>query len=421
MSDHHTVVVGAGLAGLVAANDLVDAGHRVTVLETRGSAGGRARTDRVDGFHLNVGPHALYRAGAAATILSAYDIDVPGWDPPQSGSLASDGGRLRVLPVGPGSMLRSRLLPLRGKVQLGRLLGRLADLDPDALQDVPLSEWIASSISDPAARRQLHAVARLTTYADAPDQLPAGVVVRQLQLGLEGGVRYVDGGWQTIVDRLLGRALERGVTFHHASPARAVERHDGRLVVDADARHEADAVVLATGPAAADRLVAGAGLVEAAGPEVVASSLDLGLRGEPKRRFVLGIDEPLYLSRHAPGAALAPAGRSLVSVAAYGEPGDLTPQARRQQLLSFAARTGIAHEQIVTSRYLHRSVVAAGMPMVERGGMRGRPGVALAGRRGVFVAGDWVGRDGLLADAAAASGRAAATAATEHAAQRAPA
>ncbi|MFQ5556512.1 MAG: hypothetical protein ACE5GB_03250 [Acidimicrobiales bacterium] len=38
----------------------------------------------------------------------------------------------------------------------------------------------------------------------------------------------------------------------------------------------------------------------------------------------------------------------------------------------------------------------------------GRPGVRVPGRRRLFVAGDWVGAEGLLADAAVASGRAAA-------------
>ncbi|HTZ10385.1 MAG TPA: hypothetical protein VMB72_15035, partial [Acidimicrobiales bacterium] len=44
-------------------------------------------------------------------------------------------------------------------------------------------------------------------------------------------------------------------------------------------------------------------------------------------------------------------------------------------------------------------------------GLAGRPPVAVPGRPGVFVAGDWVGPVGLLADAALDSGRAAGEAA----------
>ncbi|NDH45714.1 MAG: FAD-dependent oxidoreductase, partial [Actinobacteria bacterium] len=41
------VVIGAGLAGLCAARDLVDAGHLVTVLEKSRASGGRCATRRI--------------------------------------------------------------------------------------------------------------------------------------------------------------------------------------------------------------------------------------------------------------------------------------------------------------------------------------------------------------------------------------
>ncbi len=56
-----------------------------------------------------------------------------------------------------------------------------------------------------------------------------------------------------------------------------------------------------------------------------------------------------------------------------------------------------------------------GLPLAERGGLPGRPAVAVPGAPGLFVAGDWVGDRGLLADAAAASGTRAAELAVAHA------
>ena len=63
------LVIGAGLAGLAAATDLVDAGFDVTVLEARSRAGGRVRTLRepfADGLHAEAGGMVFTSADANA-------------------------------------------------------------------------------------------------------------------------------------------------------------------------------------------------------------------------------------------------------------------------------------------------------------------------------------------------------------------
>lgn len=413
MERQPVVVVGAGLAGLTAANHLLDDGHPVTVVETRRSVGGRARTDTVDGFRLNLGPHALYRSGPAMSILERLGIEVAGWDVPVSDSTAAVGDRHTRLPVGPASLLGTRLLGLRGKLQIGRLLGSLPKTEASAWASTSVEDWIASEVPDPRAGALVRALARLTTYSDRPDISSAGALIEQLQGATDGGVRYLHGGWQGLADQLLARALGLGADVRTGRAVRSIRPVDGGFELDTGEPVAASAVVLAIPPAAADRLLGGGtGLVEAAGPEVVASVLDLGLDGLPPRRFVLGIDRPHYLSRHAPSADLAPEGASLVGVMRYGEPGEGTPKETRAELLEMAVRSGITPHQIVMDRYLHRVVVAGGTCLAERGGLAGRPGVAVPGNPGVFVAGDWVGDEGLLADAAVASGRAAAKSAT---------
>ena len=56
------------------------------------------------------------------------------------------------------------------------------------------------------------------------------------------------------------------------------------------------------------------------------------------------------------------------------------------------------------TRAVASMTVAATMPRAELGGLRGRPPVGASGSPGIHLAGDWVGPDGLLADAALASG-----------------
>ncbi|MFB6300644.1 MAG: FAD-dependent oxidoreductase, partial [Halobacteriales archaeon] len=67
------VVVGAGLAGLVAARHLADAGFDVQVYERADRVGGRVRTDHSDGFTLDRGFQVLFTAYPAAKRELDYD------------------------------------------------------------------------------------------------------------------------------------------------------------------------------------------------------------------------------------------------------------------------------------------------------------------------------------------------------------
>src|SRR5260370_35493693 len=75
------VVVGAGLAGLTAANALADRGDRVTILEQSERPGGRAITSIHRGYQFNLGPHALYRGSPWAKALRAWEIPFYGCPP----------------------------------------------------------------------------------------------------------------------------------------------------------------------------------------------------------------------------------------------------------------------------------------------------------------------------------------------------
>ncbi|MEZ5270739.1 MAG: hypothetical protein R2694_00320 [Ilumatobacteraceae bacterium] len=148
------------------------------------------------------------------------------------------------------------------------------------------------------------------------------------------------------------------------------------------------------------------------GPAIEAACLDLATDRPASRPLLFGIDQPLYLSDHGAVARLAPAGGSVVHVARYLRPGEEhDPAATRAELEHHAALAGIGPADIVDGRYLHRMTVAGALATVEHGGLAGRPGVADSGLDGVFLAGDWVGREGHLLDASAASAEAAAQAA----------
>jgi phytoene dehydrogenase-like protein len=261
----------------------------------------------------------------------------------------------------------------------------------------------------------ISALTRVATYAGDLDLVAADAAVAQLQLALEGVV-YLDGGWQSLVDGLEAAATSAGARVLEGERATALQaRTDGTFEVRTPARTlQAASVVVATGsPAAARALLPHAPAWELGAP-ATAACLDLGLRRVPATMVAFGLDQPLYLSTHSPKAHLAPPGGAVVHVMRYGA---RTSTDDRAQLWALARRCGIGDDDVVVQRFLHEMTVCHALPRPGPG-LTGRPAVDATGTEGVFLAGDWVGAAGLLADASLASGEAAGRAAAEQAMRR---
>jgi glycine/D-amino acid oxidase-like deaminating enzyme len=411
------VVVGAGLAGLSAAVTAARAGASVVLCDA-GRPGGRARTTTVDpGAVLNAGPRALYRGGAAARELAALGVRWTGHTPPTRGACVRVGSRTHTMPGTAGQLLRTGALGTASKVRVGWTLATIGRLDPSGLAGRSVTDWVRSTGMADDAAALLHAVVRLATYVDAPDQLDAGAAVAQVQLALDGGVEYLDGGWQVLVDQLVDAARAAGVEVRAHASVQSVDRQDDSWVVDlGDEQLHTTSVVLASGtPAAAAALSPVPLPLDALGEPAGAACLELVLRGSAPTAFLLGVDRPLYLSQHAPAARLAPPDTAVVHVIRYGA---RDRHRDRAQLWEHAELAGITREQVLAERFLAHMVVSGGVPLAAGGGLAGRPAVAVAGADGLLIAGDWVGDEGLLADAAVASGVRAGALAAERARTR---
>jgi phytoene dehydrogenase-like protein len=411
-------VVGGGLAGLAAAGLLARGGRPTVVFERAPEPGGRAVTHETDGFRLNLGPHALYRGCEAMDVLGALGIVPQGKVPPATGAHAIAGGVKHTLPAGLVSLVTTGLFPLAAKLEVARLLAGIARLDTKVLDGTSLQEALPGIVRQPAAQAFVRALVRLTSYADDPERASAGAALAQLQRGLAHGVMYLDGGWQQLVDGLRRAAETAGarvaanarvVAVEHDETVQAVRLADG-------ARVPVSGVVLAVPPAEAAGLLEGGARAEVRAwaddaLPVRAACLELGLASLPRPRslFALGVDRPLYLSVHSATARLAPPGKSLVHVAKYLAPGAHDAKADERELegLLDLVQPGW-RTAVVTRRYLPAMTVAHALVTAAAGGLGGRPGPALVTLRGCWVAGDWVGTEGMLADASLASARRAA-------------
>ncbi len=394
------IVVGAGLAGLAAAATARQGGARVLVLEAH-QAGGRARTVDRQGFTLNLGAHALYAGGAGAAVLASLGVTPTGTPPPLDRYRALASGALHLLPTGPSSLAKTRLLGARGKAQMLGLLGRMSRANPNRLHDTSLAHWLDRFHLRDDVDAVARALVRLSTYSADVEAVSAGAVVAQMQLAARGGVLYLDGGWTQLVE-----SLRIGVEVRQGAAVTGVDSDGGPVAVHTDeGTMHARGVVVATGapPAVARLLPADPGWGDL-GPPVTAACLDLGVGRVPDPGYVLSVDDPTYVTVQSPPARQAPEGQAVVAAIRYGT---RDASSDRAQLEALVAEAGVRPDEVETRRFLAEMTVAGTLPRATSGGLRGRPSVTATGVPGVAVAGDWVGPVGLLADAALASGQAA--------------
>jgi monoamine oxidase len=262
-------VVGAGLAGLVAADRIAASGRSVVVLEARGDrVGGRLESARHQGHAVDLGG-AWIGAGDARAAALARELDVDTWPTYCAGEpvVIHAGRRMR----GRGYKLRHLLATLDAR-RVARKLDRLA-LEVDAAQpwDAPgadqldagtLESWLAATARlgrshatvggtltnligiEPRSVSLLHALFYLRSSGGM-----------QAMLGEEGGAQQtlVAGGAQTLAQRLAERLGEGSIEL--GTPVRQIEHGDGvRLTTDSGLTVEAGAAVVALPPKLAGRI-----------------------------------------------------------------------------------------------------------------------------------------------------------------------
>ncbi|QEH38020.1 Putrescine oxidase [Aquisphaera giovannonii] len=409
------VVVGGGLAGLTAAALVARAGRTVVVLEGSKAIGGRAATQARDGIHWNLGPHALYCRGHAFRILRDLGVPFTGRFPDPGRGLLVEGESLFPLPSGAGSLIATGMLSIREKWRLARFLSGLGRLDTRRQDEIPLRDWIRQAAGEGRLAALLRTLIRVSTYADDQERLSAGVALDQLRTALTGNVWYLDGGWQTLVDGLREKAAGWGAEIRTSAGAESVAAGAGGVsvrIAGGETVRGARAIV-AVGPAEACDLLLD--LAPGSGPPgwasgripVRAACLDLALDRLPRpmNRVAFGLDRPLYFSVHSASARLAPDGVAVAHAMKYLGGGDEpSPSDARAELEAWLDRVQPGwRAHVIKSRFLPSMTVAHALPTAEGRGLAGRPPVEVPGRPGVYVAGDWVGGRGLLADASAAS------------------
>lgn len=386
--NHHfdAVVAGAGLSGLIAANHLLDKGLRVLVLEKSMQPGGRGRTKKSEAL-LNQGAHAVYRKGALAVSMQNLGLPVQGGVVQGSGAWFMREGTLEALPDSAGKLLFSGALPGRSIPNMLRIYASMLSRTPR--QNELFGEWLERLGADDAVRDFFLMLTRLSTYCASPELMNAAAIGRQFKKSL-GGVLYPHGGWQTLIDGLVKRFLEKGGVMRLGEGISTFTEKDGVCIASEKAEYTSDALILAIEPAR----------IRAMRPDLLshftevpvrAACLDLVLDRlpNPERTFALDLHRPWYLSVHSQYADLQ---GIVVHNLRYLKPGE---QTTRAEMEAWAESVQPGTSDVTRFAQFLPSMKAAESDANHR---LASPRLA----EGIYACGDWAGGD-MLADAAAAS------------------
>lgn len=268
------IVVGAGVAGLVAARDLAEAGASVLVLEGSDRSGGKLRGGSVAGVTVDVGAEAMLHRRPEGLAL-AEDLGLPLVHPTTATSRVWTRGTLRPLPrtvmgapldldqleasgiLSPEGLARARhqfVSPLADgqDESVGFLVGnRFGDEVVDRLVEPLLGGVYAGQarhISVRSAVPQLVDLLARPEFSLPPPPADAPPVFAA-----------VDGGmWRLPAALEADLAGRPGVEIRYDAPATAVRRTGSGFGVTTPSGEEiADLLVLATPAAPTARLVAG--------------------------------------------------------------------------------------------------------------------------------------------------------------------
>ncbi|MFM1942201.1 MAG: hypothetical protein RI897_1183 [Verrucomicrobiota bacterium] len=326
------VIVGGGLAGLACAVRLHEAGARPLVVEAGDAAGGRVRTDQVDGFLLDRGFQVFLDAyPEAGSLLDKGKLDLRAFRP--GALIYQNSGMRRVMDVfrEPRHLIESAMAPVGSfadKLRVARLRWRLMRCSTAEIvrhedirtEDYLRREGFSASMIEGFFRSFYGGI-----FLERELQTSSRMFEFTFKMFSQGSATLPSKGMEEIPRQLAGRLAAGSIRLG----ARVTSVEQGSITLECGEQIQGDAVVVAT-----DASTAAALIPEEPAPEPLWRSvtcLYFAADRSPLGESIIalnGTDTGLVNNVCVPSDLspdYAPAGQALVSVSVLGtvHPADL--------------------------------------------------------------------------------------------------
>ncbi|HEY7965627.1 MAG TPA: hydroxysqualene dehydroxylase HpnE [Solirubrobacteraceae bacterium] len=401
----NVVVVGGGVAGIVAALDCAAAGAAVTLVEVRPRLGGAAYSVERDGIWLDNGQHVFLRCctsyrellaklGSAELVELQERLEIAVLSPARPAATLRRSGARPPLHLA-RTLLRYPHLSLGERVSAGRAALALGRVGADDSRT--FGSWLAEHGQSDRAIAALWDLIALPTLnlRAAEASLALGAFVFQeglLKDAAAGDIGLHVAPLQQIIGDPAARALaEAGVTVHTRWPAQRVTTIGGRFaVVGGGSWLGADAVIVAVPHDRAAEMLPPAALRGAAWPGALRSSPIVNVhvvydRRVLPHRFAAGVATPVQYVFDRTPAGWGQRQYIAVSLSAAREEMGMGTAALRErylaalaQLLPAAASARVEHFS-ATKEHAATFRAVPGTAALRPPAATALPGLALAG------------------------------------------
>jgi len=402
-------VLGGGIAGLTAAIYLAQAGKKVLLLDKAAKLGGRGSSNTIGDAHLNLGAHALYTN--CIEILNEVGVIVSGKLPKLSGAfiLGDQSNQMKIIEA--FNLFLGNHLKWKEKMEFIRFYRHIRKMDLDEINHISLEEYLNRKITSSRVKNLILAFIRVSTFTSNSELISAGVAIGQLR---SAKVLYINDGWQSIVNDLIKKANQLGVTIQNST---VVSKITGsypniNLILKNDTRINTSCLLSTINPIDLVKLIEepiSDSFLQKCNQmiPVKAACLDLVMKGlpNPKLNFALGVDQPWYFSNHSSVAKLSnKEGEIVVHLMKYLNSVNETDSKKDEEELEGlldVLQPGW-RDYVISRRYLPKLIVSNDIkkPFQKLDNHLSNSDVGL---EGIYIAGDWVGETELLLNASLTS------------------